>query len=239
MKWYTTIRINPVLFALALATLPAGAAVSVKLNHAAAQEKAAQGRRVSPRPAPAEQFTVAVEPSEEVLNFRQAFTNSIFRTRTLHFDVSENAKRFVFDETPLHADGAPAYGNEFVTEGYLYIPGTLNGTDGVNADGSPQYPDKVVGRWTCRGWHTGEGAKTVTGPWVVTHQVYDFGAKPGQSMIVSDGLEVVDLDEPILRAISGGTGAFSQSRGEVRQTMIGFNQLNGVNLRLEIKVRNP
>ena len=77
MKWYTTIRINPVLFALALATLPAGAAVSVKLNHAAAQEKAAQGRRVSPRPAPAEQFTVAVEPSEEVLNFRQAFTNSM------------------------------------------------------------------------------------------------------------------------------------------------------------------
>ena len=109
MKLYTTIRIKSVLFALALATLLTGAAVSIKLNRAAAQEKAAQGRRVSPRPAAAEQFTVAVEPSEEVLNFRQAFTNSIFRTRTLRFDVSENAKRFIFDETPLHADGAPAF----------------------------------------------------------------------------------------------------------------------------------
>jgi hypothetical protein len=161
---------------------------------------------------------------------------SFFNIHTLRFDVSENAKRFVFDETPLHADGTPAYGNEFVTEGYIYPEGTLSNTNGVKEDGSPEFPNKVIGRWTCRGWHVGEGAKTVTGPWVVTHQYFDLGPVPGQSSLTTDGLELVDIDKPVLRAIIGGTGAFAQARGEARQTMIGFNQLNGVNLRLEIKV---
>ncbi len=70
----------------------------------------------------------------------------------LQFDVAEDASRFVFDETPLHGDGLPAYGNEFVTQGYLYPPGTLtcvdNGCDGVNPDGSPEFPDLVIGTWT-------------------------------------------------------------------------------------------
>ena len=165
-----------------------------------------------------------------------AFANPILETRFIRFDVSENAKRFIFDETPLHADGAPAYGNEFVTEGYIYPEGTLNGANGVKEDGSPEFPDKVIGRWTCRGWHVGEGAKTVTGPWVVTHQLYDFGPEAGRVTITTDGVELVDIGVPVLRAIVGGTGPFANVKGEARQTMIGFNQLNGVNLRFEIRV---
>ncbi len=164
------------------------------------------------------------------------FDNPILDTRFIQFDVSENAKRFIFDETPLHADGAPAYGNEFVTEGYIYPSGTLNGTNGVKADGSPEFPEKVIGRWTCRGWHVGEGAKTVTGPWVVTHQLYDFGPEAGRVTITTDGVELVDIDVPVLRAVGGGTGPYANVKGEARQTMIGFNQLNGVNLRFEIRL---
>jgi hypothetical protein len=159
-----------------------------------------------------------------------------FDKKITRFEVSENATRFIFDETPLFDDGAPAYGNEFVTEGYIYPAGTLNGVNGVNADGSPEFPDKVIGRWTCRGWHVGEGAKTVTGPWVVTHQLYDFGDRPGQISFASDGAELVDLNVPITRAVIGGTGPFEQARGEVVQTMVGFNQLNGVVLRFELKI---
>jgi hypothetical protein len=165
----------------------------------------------------------------------QPATNA-FNLHTLRFDVSENAKLFVFDETPLHPDGMPAYGNEFVTEGYIYPAGTLNGANGVNADGSPEFPKQVIGRWTCRGWHVGEGAKTVSGPWVVTHQYFDFGTEPGQSSLATDGVELVDIGKPVLRSIVGGTGAYALARGESRQTMIGFNQLNGVNLRVEIRV---
>src|SRR5262245_18379384 len=158
------------------------------------------------------------------------------KTKLIRFDVTENSKRFIFDETPLFPDGAPAYGNEFVTEGYIYPYGTLQGTSGVNPDGSPQFADKVIGRWVCRGWHVGEGAKTVTGPWVITHQIYDFGNKPGRETIVTDGFELVDVNVAIRRAIVGGTGMFSEARGEAIQTMLGFNQLNGVNLRFELKV---
>lgn len=215
-------------------------------SFAAAQDqkqepKKHQGRRSAPAQSDeAETAKVTVQESEaiEVPASPRNFANPILDTRFVQFDVSENAKRFIFDETPLFADGSPAYGNEFVTEGYIYPLGTLDNADGVNADGSPQFPDKVIGRWTCRGWHVGEGAKTVTGPWVATHQVYDLGAKHGQAMLTTDGLELVDIGVPINRAISGGTGQFAESRGEATQIMIGFNQLNGVKLRLTARVVN-
>lgn len=243
MKSYALTKVN-VLPRMSAAVLLLLVMAGVNVSPVAAQTSQPQGRRVSPvqtvpkQPEPPVFETEPEARTEETRRLQIGFANPILETKVLRFDVTENAKRFIFDETPVHADGAPAYGNEFVTEGYLYPFGTLNGTNGVNADGSPEFPDKVIGRWICRGWHTGEGAKTVTGPWVVTHQVYDLGVKPGQSMLVSDGLELVDLNEPILRAISGGTGQFSQARGEMRQVMIGFNQLNGVNLRIEIKVQN-
>jgi hypothetical protein len=157
--------------------------------------------------------------------------------QVLEFDIAENGKRFVFDETPVFEDGTPGYANEFVTEGYLYEPGTLDGSNGVNEDGSPEFPEKVVGRWVCRGWHVGEGGKTQTGPWVVTHQLFDFGDKPGAVSLMTDGFELVDINEPIQRAVIGGTGPFVKARGESTQVMTGFNKTNGVVLRMSIKVR--
>ena len=164
--------------------------------------------------------------------------------RILEFDISELATRFVFDETPLNGNGSPAYGGEFVTEGVIYAPGTLDGTNGVKAEfdengklikAEPEFPDKVIGKWTCRGWHVGEGAATVTGPWVITHQLYQFGDTPGASTFTSDGHELVDLDVAIHRAVTGGTGPYRRMRGEVVQTMIGFNASNGANLRVRVE----
>ncbi len=162
--------------------------------------------------------------------------NSLFDTRNIRFDVAENGKKFTPDETPVFPDGLPAYGNEFITEGYIYPEGTLNGATGANPDGSPEFPNQVIGRWYCRGWHVGEGAHTTKGPWVVTHQLYDFGPQEGRSTIVTDGFELPEENVPILRAIIGGTGAFAQARGEARQTFLGFNQSNGVSLRYELRV---
>ena len=70
----------------------------------------------------------------------------------LQFDVAESGPRFVFDEAPILESGLPAYGNSFVTQGFIYPHGTLDGTNGVFADGSPEFPDKVIGEWTCRGF---------------------------------------------------------------------------------------
>jgi hypothetical protein len=159
-------------------------------------------------------------------------------------DISENPSRFIFDETPITQDPAgnpvPGDGNEFKTEGYIYERGTLTGDgDGVNADGSPQFPEKVIGRWYCWGYHVGNGGATETGPWVITHQLFDFGKRHGRHSIVTAGLELVDLNVPLQRAISGGTGRFKNARGEAVQAMVGFNVANGVNLRVRFKVSNP
>src|SRR5262245_3804736 len=215
-------------------------------NAAFAQGQQEKGRRVNPnRPDSVQTETqtgqsVSGDQDRLIMNETSEngtkFSNPILDTRIIRFEVSENAKRFVFDETPLHEDGAPAYGNEFVTEGYIYTAGTLNGTNGVNPDGSPEFPERVIGRWTCRGWNVGEGAKTVSGPWVITHQLYDFGGKPGQVTIMTDGVELVDIGAPVKRALIGGTGPYAEARGEATQTMIGFNQINGVNLRYEVRV---
>lgn len=155
--------------------------------------------------------------------------------KTIRFDVAESGRQFTPDETPLFPDGLPAYGNEFITEGYIYPQGTLNGANGVNPDGSPEFPNKVIGRWFCRGWHVGQGAHTTNGPWVVTHQLYDFGSQAGRSTITTDGFELPEENTPVLRAITGGTGAYALARGEARQSFLGFNQSNGVSLRYEIR----
>lgn len=154
----------------------------------------------------------------------------------LTFDVAENATRFVFDEAPLFDDGMPAYGNSFVTEGYIYPDGTLSGGNGVLANGEPEFPDKVLGTWICRGFFIGDGAHTLTGPWVITTQNYNFGTELGDTTLVSEGYEVADVDVAIERAITGGTGPYRFARGEASQVLLGFNETTGVNLRFEMNV---
>ncbi len=217
-----------------------GTALTGKPSLANAQEGRGRRAATTPRPEaqseqPPTQDQNKPELFEEKLQEGQ-FTNSVFNPRIIRFDVAENGKRFTPDETPLFPDGLPAYGNEFVTEGYIYPPGTLNGANGVKPDGSPEFPDKVIGRWVCRGWHVGEGAHTERGPWVITHQLYDLGARPGQATIVTDGFELPEINTPINRAITGGTGPYAEARGEATQTLLGFNQTQGVVIRYEIRV---
>jgi len=157
------------------------------------------------------------------------------RKPTLRFDIAENGSRFSFDTEPVHADGLPAYGGEFITQGYLYPYGFLNDHDGVNVDGTPAFPDKVLGRWTCRGWHIGEGAKTKSGPWVVTNQLFDFDKTYGKHTIITDGYERADINIPIERAITGGTGRYKQANGDSTQKLLGFNDSYGVNVRVILR----
>lgn len=145
----------------------------------------------------------------------------------LQVDVAEDGARFVFDDLNLYEDGMPAYGSAFVTQGYIYPAGTLNGSNGVLENGEPEFPDLVLGEWTCYGWMIGEGARTETGEWVVSTQIYKFN---DGSMIVTDGFEIVDFDQPFTRAISSGTGEYRSASGEMVQVLHGFTDAMGVNL---------
>ena len=154
----------------------------------------------------------------------------------LRFDVAEDGTHFVFDPDLTDGDGMPSYGTSFVTHGYLYPAGTLSENNGVNADGSPEFPDQVLGEWICRGWFVGEGMRTTTGAIVVTSQLYSFGDTPGEAMISSDGYELADVGVEIARAITGGTGSFVGAGGEARQILLGLNATEGVNLRYELEL---
>lgn len=150
----------------------------------------------------------------------------------MQVEVAEDGNRFVFDDLNLFEDGMPGYGSAFVTEGYIYPVGTLDGSNGVLANGEPEFPDQVLGTWTCYGWLIGDGAHTETGVWVISTQVYDFN---DGSTLITDGFELADFDVPVTRAVTGGTGEYRSASGEMIQTLRGFTDAMGVNLSVEFQ----
>ena len=140
------------------------------------------------------------------------------------FDVACDANTFHFEgpSTPAGPDG----GASFVVQGVIYPAGTFaaNGAgSGLSPDGTPEFPDLVIGRWYCRGWFVNEGFAATSGVFVVTTQIYDVGDDPGQTTMVSDGVELIDVNVPFERAITGGTGQYGRSAGVVIQEAIGAN----------------
>ena len=159
---------------------------------------------------------------------------------TLNFDVAENGLQFSFQQEPLESNGFPAYGNPFVTTGYLYSANALtvggNGVvNGVNADGSPQFSGSTrKGTWHCSGWFIGpDGANTATGPWTNTVTLYQIN---GRGEISTAGLELSDINVTGTRSVTGGTGDFRRASGTQEQKLIGFNQTGGVGLRVTLKI---
>ncbi len=148
------------------------------------------------------------------------------------FDVAEDHTRFVFASQPVFEDGMPAYGNAFVTQGYIYPAGTLsNGAEGVNPDGSAAYTDLVIGTWTCDGYFVGDGMRTETGAIVMTRQVHHFNTG---EILISHGPELVDAGVPFERAVTGGTGDYLNTN-ELQQVMLGMSEGFGVRLQFEIE----
>ena len=161
------------------------------------------------------------------------------RPGTFEVDIAENGKRFVIDEAPVFDDGFPAYGNPFVTQGSIYPAGTLTAS---NPDGSPEFPDKVIGEWTCRGYFIGDGAHTTDGAWVFTTQLFAFGDDhdTGAETIVVTGYEGAQVGQIVTGAITGGTGRYAAARGEADQKLLGFNNPQlatmGINKTVVLKV---
>lgn len=155
----------------------------------------------------------------------------------LQFDVAEDMNRFIFDQDVAFDDGMPADGSSFITRGYLYEYGTLDGSNGVNLDGSPEFPDKVIGEWICQGYMINDAAHATGGVWVFSTQFFQIGDAAGAQTIVTQGYELADIDVAIARAITGGTGDYKTARGEAAQTLLGFNATEGVNVRVQFAVQ--
>ncbi len=148
------------------------------------------------------------------------------------FDVAEDISRFVFADASVFDDGMPAYGNPFITQGYVYPAGTLDGgVEGTLADGSPAFPDKVIGIWTCDGYLVGDGMRTETGTIVITRQIIQF---TDGDLLITHGPELADVDVSVTRAVTGGTGDYADAPAEIRQVMLGMTDGYGVRLQIEL-----
>jgi hypothetical protein len=153
----------------------------------------------------------------------------------IKLDISEDMNQFAFDQSRVYEDGLPAHGSGFLTRGYIYPDGTLNGSNGVNVDGSPEFPEQVIGEWLCFGYMIGEAAHAKSGAWVISTQIFNFGKDYGNKTIVTQGYELAD-NTPVYRAISGGTGKYAQASGQGMQIFQGLNASEGVVLDVELEV---
>lgn len=151
----------------------------------------------------------------------------------LRFDVAEDHSRFVWDGNPSLTDGLPEHHTSFITQGYLYPAGTLSETNGVLPDGSPEFPDKVLGQWTCSGWWIGGGDPGETAPWFATH-LFNFGSAWGEATLVTTGYDLDDLAVALDRAVTGGSGPYAGAGGVQSEVNLGFNASNGINATYEI-----
>ena len=168
---------------------------------------------------------------------RQAHPEPAKRQLLREFEVAEDPNRFVFDTAIVDANGMPAHGSTFITQGYIYPAGALNGSNGVLADGSPEFPDKVLGEWTCRGWVVGDGMATGAGVSASTTQLFRFGDDRQGWTLVSDGYETLEIGVPVTRAITGGIGPYGALEGEIVQTLLGTTDQMGVSFHFEIETR--
>ena len=152
-------------------------------------------------------------------------------------EVAEDITRLVLADAPVLEDGLPAYGNAYITQGYIYPEGTLlEGVSGALEDGSPAFPDKVLGEWTSWGYHVGkEGAHTESGPFVTGFELFDFGEEHGEKTILLGGVIPVNTVAPM--SVLGGTGPYAYARGEADHEVLRFDEFSeGVQLRYTFKV---
>lgn len=154
----------------------------------------------------------------------------------LRFDIAEIASRYAFDESRADENGMPAYGVPFITQGYIYPEGTLNGSNGVLENGDPEFPELVLGLWTCTGWVVWSGAVGEGDPAAVTTQMFQFGELEDNNIITTEGYEMMDIGIPVTRVITGGSGDHFAIRGEQEQELLGFTEQMGVNLRVELRL---
>jgi len=165
----------------------------------------------------------------------QAIAQIEAKDGVLRFDVAEDGSRFIWSGDPQLLDGMPAGSTPYVTQGYIYPEGTLKATNGVLADGSPEFPDKVLGQWSCWGWRLAPSAHADTAPWLTSH-LFNFGSDWGEATLVSEGYSIDDLGVDLERAISGGTGDYAGASGVQLETNLGFNASHGGNFRYELRL---
>jgi hypothetical protein len=159
-------------------------------------------------------------------------------TTELSFDVASNGTTFRNLGPTVNNDGStPAAGAPFFVEGIIYPSGKLTASNGLNGDGTPEFPNLRIGTWYCRGYFIKDAIGSVQGPFVFTTHMYDLSIDTaGKTSVISEGIELATPNIPFLRALTGGTGVYNAATGQVEQTVVGSNVTRFANLRFNFKL---
>jgi hypothetical protein len=135
------------------------------------------------------------------------------------------------------------WGDNFVVSGYIYPAGTLTESNGVLPEGGPEFPELIIGIWTCRGWVITERPTHIN---QTTTTTFEFNLEInerdgladayGLDMLHTVGLEytIGDVNAPVLqRAVVGGTGMFDREDGTCEQHVLGANISGAFNFTFE------
>jgi hypothetical protein len=135
------------------------------------------------------------------------------------------------------------WGDNFVITGYIYPSGTLTDSNGVLAEGGPEFPELIIGIWTCRGWVIAERPNHIQQTTTTTFEFnLEVNHRAGQAdaygldMVHTAGLEytIGDVNAPTLyRAVIGGTGMFDRESGTCLQHALGLNASGALNFSFE------
>lgn len=151
-------------------------------------------------------------------------------SQTLAVEVAEDGSRFVWANTPLLEDGSPSHNNAYFTRGYIYPEGTLSkGVSGTLADGTPAFPEKVLGEWIRWGYYLNQvGAHPQSEPVVRTFELFDFAEGHDEETVLLSGVTTAGITASM--PILGKTGPYVC--GEAEQDIIGLaGSMNSFQLR--------
>jgi hypothetical protein len=177
----------------------------------------------------------AAKTSPVALTTEEAIKQITSADGVLRFEVAEDHSRFAWAGDPTLTNGVPEGRTAYIAQGYLYPTGTLTDANGVNADGTPEFPDKVLGQWLCYGWYLGADDHVGAAPWVSSH-LFNFGSAWGAATLLSEGFDIDDVGVPMERAIAGGSGPYADARGTQLETNLGLNATDGLNIRFEVQL---
>jgi hypothetical protein len=130
----------------------------------------------------------------------------------------------------------------FIVEGFIYKKGTFENFGnncGIKPNGSPEYLDRLIGKWMCKGWYINRGLDTKTGNYIDSTHTYELDTKTALSRILmSNGKEKIDMQDPFDRVLCPGLGAYSKVRGgSVIQTNVGINNTEAYNFIFKFRFR--
>lgn len=164
---------------------------------------------------------------QEVLDNATVASKRAVTTQPQFFDVVGNGQNFQF-VGDTDENGFLIPGSHFIISGHVYPGGTLFNMGpseagdfpyGALEDGSPEFPDLVIGTWMCQGSILINSFGAITSYTTQQFNFFQDPNAPDAEGFLSVGQEPFSM-ATITRSVVGGMGSFSRTHTDLNQLVI-------------------